>query len=635
MIEKFKSSTHFRTYQVERNPSFSANCNVLLALVHSGSIEQHSTLIEHTVTFLLSQWASGKTSDKWNLSPYYSYMLLSDVLLCLLEQRNEGHLQRLHKNITEHKIPICLCQVVFKTLNSQHEDGSWSHCVEETSYCIIILARCLSLPWEPDLKQGIVKSRDRAMRFISTAQIGDQESGYLWVEKVTYGSSVLRRVYYLTALGFPVEQPEWCDQIRRSFGASKCYTRSMHLLFSEMPLLKKSALHFVGLAFVEASRLAERLTEMRRIVFPRDDMPMTEDKYLSYIPIIWTICNHVGGGVLSSETLWRMILLSMLNYQVDEYMETIVPRLSTSNLNELISHIRKNCGLGSSRGHNSSLDLLPFANTINSSRKRPYDELDDQCNVFTVTGSYMNFVLKHPAVISAPSVTQKELVVELYNFLIAHITQNIDNKVLKASKEPERNLNGTSEPEYSQKNYFKWVHSTAADSTSCPFSFHFFTSLICDTGRSFFDGPRAKYLGQSLTRHLATMCRQYNDCGSAARDNEETNLNSLDFPDFQEGPGRTSNGTGQVETPEQLAEEERREVESTSLMHSKQTMKDKLIGLADFERAQMELAFKELDKAMRSSPTKVQALRVFVNVTDLFGQIYVQKDIASRVKASR
>jgi len=551
------------------------------------------------------------------------------------EQRNEGHLQRLHTNITEHKIPICLCQVVFKTLNSQQKDGSWSHCVEETSYCIIILARCLSLPWEPDLKQIIVESHDRGMRFISVAQIDDQEISYLWVEKVTYGSPVLRRVYYLTALGFPVEQPEWRHQIRRCFEASKLYTRSMHLLFSNLPLLKNSALHFVELAFVEASRLAERLTETRRIVFPRDDMPITEDKYLSYIPLIWTICNHVGGGVLSSDTLWRMILLSMLNYQVDEYMETIVPRLSTFDLNELISHIRKDCGLGSSRSHNPSLDLLPFANTITGSRKRSYDELNDQCSVFAIIESYINFVLKHPAVISAPSATQRELAIEMYNFLIAHITQNIDNKVLKASKELGRNLNGTSEIGYSQNNYFKWVHSTAADSTSCPFSFHFFTSLICDTGQSLFDGPRANYLGQSLARHLATMCWQYNDYGSAARDTEETNLDSLDFPEFQEGPGRTSNGTGHVQTPEQLADEEKREVECTSLKHSNQAMKDELIGLADFERAQMELAFKELDKAMRSSPTKVQALRVFTNVTDLFGQIYIQKDIASRVIASK
>lgn len=32
--------------------------------------------------------------------------------------------------------------------------------------------------------------------------------------------------------------------------------------------------------------------------------------------------------------------------------------------------------------------------------------------------------------------------------------------------------------------------------------------------------------------HLGRMCRQYNDYGSLARDQEERNLNSLNFPEF-------------------------------------------------------------------------------------------------------
>jgi hypothetical protein len=35
-----------------------------------------------------------------------------------------------------------------------------------------------------------------------------------------------------------------------------------------------------------------------------------------------------------------------------------------------------------------------------------------------------------------------------------------------------------------------------------------------------------------MTRHLAVMCRQYNDYGSLVRDAEEGNLNSIDFAEF-------------------------------------------------------------------------------------------------------
>lgn len=49
----------------------------------------------------------------------------------------------------------------------------------------------------------------------------------------------------------------------------------------------------------------------------------------------------------------------------------------------------------------------------------------------------------------------------------------------------------------------------------------------------YFDRCQAQYYSASIARHLATMCRQYNDYGSIARDTEEANLNSLDFTECQ------------------------------------------------------------------------------------------------------
>lgn len=84
--------------------------------------------------------------------------------------------------------------------------------------------------------------------------------------------------------------------------------------------------------------------------------------------------------------------------------------------------------------------------------------------------------------------------------------------------------------------YSTWVRSIASDDTSRPFAFQFFTCLTGKPGVSSFDSPQAQYISQSLARHLSTMCRQYNDYGSAARDSEEGNLNSLDFPEFSGPP---------------------------------------------------------------------------------------------------
>lgn len=641
MIEKFKSSSCFRTYQSERNPSFSVNCNVLLALLCSESIEKHSMLVQHTVEFLLAEWATKKTSDKWNLSPYYSSMLLADVLISMLKKLNDGFLLQLPANLLEHKIPITLCQILSKTLSSQHKDGSWRQSVEETAYSLITIARCLSLPWDADLRLHIIKAFNQAQLFISTAQMDDQRVDYLWVEKVTYSSSLLGKVYCLTALNIPIKQLEWNSKVEKSFLISESYQKHMRLLFSDLPLFAGSPSDCMGLAFVEAFCFAECLKEVRCIVFPRDELPMTKDKYLSYIPVIWTTCNQIGGNVLPSGSLWEMILLSMLNYQIDEYMETVVHSLSTSDLRLLILQIRESCGLGDYHDPSHSLQLnsasfggapdpSALPRSANGSQKRHYQEHGSKSSASTVITKYIDHILQHAAVLCAHSWVQKELAMELHNFLIAHITQNIDSSKLKALKKVDKTSDGVSSPGFSLSSYFEWVHSTAADNTSCPFSFRFFACLVSSPGKSLFEGPQARYLSQSLARHLATMCRQYNDYGSAMRDTDEGNLNSLDFPEFREPSLGHPESAAHTQTNGQSEHGEDRDGNG-SVEYATQAMKDQLMGLAEFERGCMELAFAKLDRVI-CSPAAMKALRVFVNVTDSFGQIYVRKDIASRVQ---
>lgn len=43
---------------------------------------------------------------------------------------------------------------------------------------------------------------------------------------------------------------------------------------------------------------------------------------------------------------------------------------------------------------------------------------------------------------------------------------------------------------------------------------------------------RTAYLAEDVCRHLATLCRLYNDLGSAACDADEGAGNSLKFPEF-------------------------------------------------------------------------------------------------------
>lgn len=67
LIEVFEAETHFRTYAGERDPSPTANCNALLALLHQPDVSLFSSQIHKVAKFLVDFWwrTDGKIMDKW------------------------------------------------------------------------------------------------------------------------------------------------------------------------------------------------------------------------------------------------------------------------------------------------------------------------------------------------------------------------------------------------------------------------------------------------------------------------------------------------------------------------------------------------------------------------------------------
>ena len=65
LIAEFESATHFRTFKQESSASLSTNCNVLDALLHSPSPEQHIETISKVAEYLCDAWYSGQIKDKW------------------------------------------------------------------------------------------------------------------------------------------------------------------------------------------------------------------------------------------------------------------------------------------------------------------------------------------------------------------------------------------------------------------------------------------------------------------------------------------------------------------------------------------------------------------------------------------
>ncbi|KAL8924393.1 MAG: hypothetical protein Q9172_002695 [Xanthocarpia lactea] len=65
MVSRFACKTHFQTYPSERNPSVSANCNILMALLHCSHPDSFETLIVNAINFVCESWDRNACKDKW------------------------------------------------------------------------------------------------------------------------------------------------------------------------------------------------------------------------------------------------------------------------------------------------------------------------------------------------------------------------------------------------------------------------------------------------------------------------------------------------------------------------------------------------------------------------------------------
>jgi hypothetical protein len=103
------------------------------------------------------------------------------------------------------------------------------------------------------------------------------------------------------------------------------------------------------------------------------------------------------------------------------------------------------------------------------------------------------------------------------------------------------------------------------------------------------------------------MCRQYNDFGSIARDRLEGNLNSVDFAEFES------------ETEKQGS------VDQKAVGGKK---KAEIFQIAEYERRCLDAALSKLGQCWDAD--LMSMIKLFVCVTDLYGQIYVARDIGVR-----
>jgi halimadienyl-diphosphate synthase len=172
----YEKDEHFRCYNLESNPSVSANIHILGALRNAG-FDAGQPAVRKIINFLYqTRFLQMFWFDKWHSSPYYPTTHLIIAAERLVDELVENTVEWI--------------------LETQNENGSWGYYIptaEETAYCLQALLMWKrggkSIPKDP-IKRGLDWLSDHA------------EPPYppLWIGKSLYSPELVVQSSILSAL---------------------------------------------------------------------------------------------------------------------------------------------------------------------------------------------------------------------------------------------------------------------------------------------------------------------------------------------------------------------------------------------------------------------------------------------------
>lgn len=172
----YEEKDHFRCFDLEVNPSISANIHVLGALGQAG-LDQRNSSVQKVMRFL--HRAKGQNSfwvDKWHSSPYYA--TAHAIIACA----------SFSKELVEDSVKWLL--------ETQNKDGSWGMyqpTAEETAYAIQAL-----WVWNENISKVPKSALRNGARWLREHM--DQPYPPLWIGKCLYNPNLVIRSAVISAL---------------------------------------------------------------------------------------------------------------------------------------------------------------------------------------------------------------------------------------------------------------------------------------------------------------------------------------------------------------------------------------------------------------------------------------------------
>ncbi|KAL6715608.1 hypothetical protein ACLMJK_006569 [Lecanora helva] len=624
LVAQFEGEDYFYTFLRERNPSLSTNCHVLKGLLSLTDRAKYASQITKAATYLCDCWWNGTANDKWNITPQYPMMAMSQGLIELLDCWEKGHLPNLPDSLLRDRLPVVLIGILIQALKGQNPDGSWGSTAsaEQTAYSVLTLGCIASLPWFKNFRHQLKTAIDKGRDFILRQDSESAKPQYLWIGKVTFGLTFVSQSYVLAALNLTWPTRRLGSRVEKLVDVPAERIRDFSQLYSQLPLFSSTPQWKIQLSVIEGYFFLPYLQRMRLDIFPR--WGMQEDKYFEMIPSSWTLPSRLDGAFCSPQNLLQQMITSVLIYQVDEYFERVVGKFLLDHvggikeaielaLTELGTH--RNVPMSNSDGTPKSHELddgsAPESQTKDFSSPRDLSTSPTSLqDVRKTLKCFITRILQNEKVSKASRYDQEYLRGELRAFLLSHLISIEENARLSKQISLSDGLTLDSPP----GSFFEWVRTTGASHVGCRPHFGFLSCLIAQSPFECFPTVEEKYFAQDLNLHLATMSRMLNDYGSLARDKIDTNLNSVNFPDFcTDNDGSRSQGDDEIQTQNDL----------------ELNRKSKLLVLAEYERDCYKKALSHL--ADKLDKRVMKALTAFCYTAELYGQLYVIKDMSSRM----
>ena len=538
-------------------------------------------------------------------------MLLAESLIRVLELWDQSHLDQLPDSLLQAQVPIVLVQILSRTLIARDFAGRGETCepVEATAYAALTLKAISSLPWLGLLKEDIIAKIEQSQNTIRECMNSWNKNQYLWVEKVTYGSPLLSEAYCLAALTEIKPPYSWTSKVNNLVQILEKDEKTVTHLFRKVRCFQAEPAWKIRTCVAEGLAFLPQLRSSHVDVLGGEQLAKNE--YLRFIPCTWVVVNLIHKLFLDTYLLWDMMVRTLSNFRVDEYMETTIAQLGESDMNEVKVAIQALCnqrnaeadqisGVVTLGAVNQPTSKYPAPSTVTSPQEPPPHQSahpPSVANVQAALSSHIDTTLSHPRITCALEQDRSTLGTALFTFLNSHIDQSLTNALFLSQSQPPSSpapQGRISHP------FIRWLHTIAAPSVSAPFSFTF---LACLTGG--LSTPTARYLAVDFGARVANMSRMYNDLGSVARDRAEGNVNCVDFAELDEGRG--------VETA-----------------------KRRLLELARYERDAASWVGTRLMGELRlgrgkDGRRKADAVRLFLGVAELYADLYEMRDLSNRL----